>query len=361
MIKFNSLLFWLPLFFIPYSIGAQVNPFYSIEKADSLCKEGFSLHGTSLIYFKNNEYAKAEYPGFTALGANNQLNFTFRKDDHFFHAGMMYSFVFGQPMRHRVLPVLSYRFHPTDNFSIIMGSLENMSNHQLIQELQGLDYYLKNPLEYGLQFRFSPRWMDADVWINWRNNIAVGDSAQEQFTQGSRFIFHLLRKNNLSLDANGTLLFYHHGGQIDVSQAHVVTQINYNLGVSLSHSIDSRLYKLSYNYLRFNNDENFTDIPWKTGNGHSLTFETTGKKLDFGLGYRKFNRFYAPFGDQVFGIYNAFTGQLFGENKEIISLSGRFKLAAHQNFKLMLSSEAYYNLTARRLDYNYSLTGKFEL
>lgn len=337
---------------------SQVTDFYDRPSSDTLTREGISIHGSALIYFKNNEYIKQAYPGFTALGANTEADITYRRGRHVLTAGLLYQFVFGAPMRHRVMPVLSYRYGLTKDLRVVMGVLEGPAEHRLLQEVQGIDTYFEDPLEYGIQFRYTPQWLDADVWINWRENIMTGDSAQEKFTQGSRLTFHIWDRDDWKLDVNTSLLFYHYGGQVDISDAPVVTQMNYSAGVALSKQIHNWEYRLAYNYLAFKNDEDFTLIPWDRGSGHSISATADNRKFYFELAYRTFDRYYSPFGDQVFGVFNTFTRELFGSRKEIVSATGQLRLAADRNFGLNIGAEFYYNLPTGQLDYNYSLVGR---
>ncbi len=359
MHTFKVLFYVFPFLTLSLESYSQVTDFYDRNLPDSMITEGISIHGSSLVFFKNNEYAKAAYPGFTAFGANNHIDVSYKINRHSFRAGAMYQFVFGQPMRHTVLPIISYQYTLLKDLKVILGTLCNSSGHGIIQELQGLDHYIKNPLEYGLQFQYRPQWMDGDIWINWRNNLAVGDSSQEQFTQGSRLTFHLIKKENWGIDLHSTLLFYHHGGQIDISDAPVITQINYHTGVVFRKNIQKWQFRLAYHYIGFRNDEDFYDLPWKNGTAHSLTINVEQPLLNLGIGYRTFNQFYAPFGDQVFGIYNNYNHQVYGTKKDVITANAHLKLSDTQHFKVQFGADVYYNLLNNQLDYNYSVMGKF--
>ena len=324
----------LLLFFVYSKSNAysQVTPFFDRHpNADSL-KEGFTIHGNTLIYFKNNEYIKEAYPGFSALGANNELSLSYKKRGHLITGGLLYQFVFGNPLRHQLLPVLTYQYQLANDLKVVLGTLEGPAEHRLAQELQGLDGYLSNPVEYGLQFKYQPKWLDADVWINWRENIVTGDSAQEKFTQGSNFSFHLLDKDDWKIDLNATALFYHFGGQIDISEANVVSIINYGGGISVQKKFGRWSSNLQYNYFGFKNDEDYTLVPWAKGSGHSFTLDINNSTLYFGVGYRTFDKYFTLFGDQVFSLINQFTGEVFGTRKELISASASYQLMSDRNF-----------------------------
>ena len=353
--------FFYILIFLSLSIESysQVTDFYDRTLPDSMITEGISVHGNSLLYFKNNEYAKAAYPGFTAFGTNNQIDISYKSNSHVFRAGAMYQFVFGQPMRHTVMPIISYHYTLLKDFKVNIGTISNSSGHHLIQELQGIDQYLHNPLEYGLQFQYQPNWMDGDIWINWRNNLALGDSSQEQFTQGTRLTFHVIKNKNWGIDLHSTFLFYHHGGQIDISDAPVITQINYHAGVELRKNWRKWQFKMAYHYIGFRNDEDFNDLPWKNGTAHSLIINAEQPFLNLGIGYRTFNQFYAPFGDQIFGIYNTYSHQIFDTKKDLITANARLKLSDNHHFKIQFGADIYYNLLNNQLDYNYGVMGKF--
>ena len=147
-------------------LSAQVTPFFDRFPVIDSLNDGFSIHGHSLVYFKNNEYIKEAYPGFSALGANNELSVSYKKQGHSFTGGIFYQFVFGRPLRSVVLPILSYQYKLTKDLKVVLGTLEGPAEHRLSQELQGVDAYLANPIEYGAQFKYTPKWVDADVWIN---------------------------------------------------------------------------------------------------------------------------------------------------------------------------------------------------
>ncbi len=342
-----------------HNTNAQVTDFYNQSASDSSLVEGFSLHGSSLIYFRNNEYFSGAYPGFTALGANNELSGNYRHGQHSVSAGIMYRFAFGQPMRHQLLPVLTYRYGLAKDLNVVMGTLSGPAEHKLPQELLGMDRYLYHPLEYGLQFTYKPGWMDADVWIDWRNNIVQGDSAQEQFTQGSRFIFHLLDKAGWKLDVNAILLFYHNGGQIDRSDAPVMTRINNSIGMSLSRQAGRWNYMIASQYFGFRNDDDFTAFPWKKGDAYSISLQADNSKLFFGAAYKNFHHFFALHGDQVFSILNQYESKIYGESRRMITGFARIQLMDVKNFRMGFGAELYYDLGSRRTDYNYSVMGRF--
>ena len=340
-------------------VDAQVTQFYKRPVSDSTLSEGFSLHGSSLLYFRNNEYFSGAYPGFTALGANNELSGNYRHGRHFISTGMMYSLAFGQPMRHRVLPVITYQYSLARHLNIVMGTLSGPAEHKLPQELLGLDRYLYHPLEYGLQFTYQPGWMDADIWIDWRNNIMHGDSAQEEFTQGSRFIFHLLNKGGWNIDANAILLFYHNGVQIDRSDAPTMTRINYSVGMNLSRQISRWKYSISGQYFGFYNDEDFTAFPWKEGNAYSISLQAENATLCLGTAFKNFHHFFTLNGDQVFSIFNQYESRIYGESKKLVTGFARIQLMNIKNFKIGFGAELYHDLNSRHTDYNYNIIGRF--
>ena len=340
--------------------NAQVTPFYDRFPVIDSLKDGFSINGHSLIYFKNNEYIKEAYPGFSALGANNELTASYKKNNHLFTGGIFYQFVFGRPLRSVVLPIVSYQYKLTKDLKVVLGTLEGPAEHRLSQEMQGIDAYLANPIEYGVQFKYVPKWVEADVWINWRENIITGDSAQEKFTQGTNFNFHVLDKNDWKIDASATALFYHFGGQIDISEAHVVSLINYGIGLSVNKKTGNWNTTFNYNYSGFKNDEDYTLVPWDKGFGHSFTLNQDNTIWNFGIGYRTFDRYFTLFGDQVFSLINQFTGEVFGTKKELVSASATYQLISDKNFNLNIGSEAYYDLINKQLDYNYSVMGRFK-
>jgi hypothetical protein len=104
-----------------------------------------------------------------------------------------------------VLPILSFVYH-TDTSKGIIGTLETIHRHGLIEPMEVTTLELTRPVEYGLQWIQRDDFIVMDTFLDWQQLLAPGQS--EVFDYGGSAILPL----DGSLALEGQLHGYHSGG-----------------------------------------------------------------------------------------------------------------------------------------------------
>jgi hypothetical protein len=192
----------------------------------------FSLN--ALGYLRNNEYFNEVADGRTFFGLQIQPAISFLPHKHFrLDAGVFLQKDFGEPEFSDVQAVFTLHYH-RKAFELLFGTLDGAYRHRLIEPLYGFERGLTNRYENGLQIRFDNDRTFVDFWIDWQNALFPGDSSQEEIFGGLSFDHRWVANDQVSFSTPLQLLVFHKGGQIDISEAPLVTQMNYALGLNLT-------------------------------------------------------------------------------------------------------------------------------
>lgn len=127
-----------------------------------------------------------------------------------------------------VKPILSARYRTRHGLGVL-GTLENIRRHGLLDPVMVSTRELTAPIEYGAQWREQRDWLDGDVWVNWRQvNTA---SKQEEFELGVA----LEVRPTDGLAFRGQQLWSHRGGQLQHEGAPVANNRVAGLGAAADH------------------------------------------------------------------------------------------------------------------------------
>lgn len=187
---------------------------------------GFNILG----FNKNNEYFNDIADGFTLFGyqINPYLNYqpttNFRID-----AGVYMEKDFGASGYRRIQPTFTAKYKHHDA-SLIFGTLEGASAHQLVEPLYDFERILLNRIENGLQFKLENEKLFLDTWVDWQNMIYEGDNDQEEVTGGLSFDYQW-SNGKVKLYSPVQFLVFHRGGQIDTSPDPLQTYVNTAIGL----------------------------------------------------------------------------------------------------------------------------------
>jgi hypothetical protein len=141
-----------------------------------------------------------------------------------FWAGLFADHRAAQTTAFPVLPILSFVYH-TDSSKGILGTLDTVNRHGLIEPMEVTTLELTRPIEYGLQWIQKDNFIRLDSFLDWQQLLAPGQS--ELFDYGGSAIFPLF--GDVALE--GQLHGYHSGGaQFNVP---VWNNLAYGLGLKL--------------------------------------------------------------------------------------------------------------------------------
>jgi len=128
-------------------------------------------------------------------------------------------------------PIIAFR-HQTEHTLGVVGTLETVDRHGLLEPIMVTTRELTTPIEYGGQWFEHRGAFNAEAWINWQK-LNLPDQ-REQFEMGTTL--SLKAAKHLTLDAQH--LWYHRGGQLynptPVTNNHAVA-----LGVTIHDSVKS--------------------------------------------------------------------------------------------------------------------------
>jgi hypothetical protein len=235
----------------------------------------FSLN--TLGYLRNNEFFNEVADGLTLFGLQIQPTVGFLPHKNLrIDAGVFLQNDFGESEFSDVQAVFSIHYRKR-NFDLIFGTLDGAYNHRLIEPLYGFERGLTNRIENGLQLRYENDRNFVDFWIDWQRALFPGDSSQEEIFGGLSLNREWVSKEDYSISTPAQLLIFHKGGQIDVSEAPLVTQLNYALGFDFTYRPGLKwLTSLStQNYFVGFNDN--SGEPQNTDNGSAIYLNLRAK------------------------------------------------------------------------------------
>ena len=128
-------------------------------------------------------------------------------------------------------PIIAFRHTAAHSLGVI-GTLETVDRHELLEPIMVTTRELTTPIEYGAQWIENRRKFHGEAWINWQK-LNLPDQ-REQFELGTVLRFAAARQ----LDLGAQHLWYHRGGQLynptPVTNNHVVA-----VGATLHDSLGS--------------------------------------------------------------------------------------------------------------------------
>ncbi|MEZ4377272.1 MAG: hypothetical protein AB7N73_15575 [Gemmatimonadales bacterium] len=127
-------------------------------------------------------------------------------------------------------PILSARYQTSHGLGVI-GTLETVRRHGLLDPLMISLRELTTPIEYGLQWRERRAWLDAEAWINWQQLNTP--EQREGFEVGAVVTARATRL--LTLEAQH--LWSHRGGQLYDAGVPVTNNRVTALGIGVADSV----------------------------------------------------------------------------------------------------------------------------
>jgi hypothetical protein len=329
------------------------------NRKDSMTSEGslyLNLQGSTWFY--NNEYFNPYYKGYTLIGATFHPQLVYQSNPKLkFSAGLNIHRFYGDDLKTLVNPLFSIEYKPSGNFSVLMGSYNGGENHGLNDILFSFENHLTDIVENGILIRYNNSFIKSETWLNWESFILPGDTIQEQFVAGSSNRVKLMKISSWELSAPFCLMAHHAGGQINSSDAHVVTLINIAEGLKLNRNKPEGFVKNIFAEITvFHSLGDFIPSP-----GWAVSAKAGVQSTHFELNaeYFKADNFISFAGNPLYRTYtetgNPLIPHEYGGSNEMLNFKAGFKQKTGLNSMLFLRFEGYYFMGSSKLDYSYSL------
>jgi len=211
---------WLLLFIILVSSSPVFSQntytfFESFQAFKPNAKGELSFNFDNATFFRNNEYTGKIVDGYTLPGAWIRPKLEYYPDDKLrVELGGNVLKYNGREEYYNLTPWFSVIYQPTQRLSLIMGNLNNDSNHDLIEPLLEPERFLTAKPEAGFQVKYNAPKFTTDIWFDWQQFIIQGDPFQERFVFGARTNLKIFDKNNSELAFPMTFYGQHQGGEI---------------------------------------------------------------------------------------------------------------------------------------------------
>ena len=265
----------------------------------------------------------------------------------------------GQDGLTQVVPILTVQQRFFNHLDLVFGSLYSTNSHNLDEPIFKMDNYYLDNIEYGVQFLFHSKLIDADLWLNWEQHIVKDDPFQEKFQLG--FSSKLkLGENHFQVEIPLQLFTLHKGGQIDASPdpaisifngvtgAHFIFNINKNNAIRL----EPMLY--SYKALRMPKTGVYENV-YRNGEGYYLKLRYVNPYFQFMIGYWHGHKFVAPKGDFLFQSISETDTSYTQDYRKLLNLKFVFNYPVSKHINIQLRSDEYYDLMTNKMNHSYSL------
>ncbi len=344
-----------------FSVNAQnnlpLNSYKNFNRADS---SQLFFRFENLNFIKNKEYSSYFVKGETLLGylATPKLVY-YPSIKVRIEGGARLQRYFGRNGFSDIQPIFSLIYKPNSNHTIIMGALNQNSNHQLSDVMLNSEFYYTKNAENGLQYTYNSQKFQLDTWLNWKQFIFDGDPFQEKLTFGISGNLYLIKntaKNSLSVPLS--ILLNHEGGQIDTSPKSVLTMINMASGLKWEHKTNGAFLKswdVKMMAYFFTNKLSKRDFVFQNGYALYPQIGFRTKKSTLNLGYYTPYHFTAPNGSTIFSSNLNSNDTYFNDRNNLITAGYSFKHQIANGIDLGTEWNFYYRLNDKKLYFDMGL------
>lgn len=191
--------------------------------------QDLAWHNDFRFYGDNTEFFSFFREGETLLGGQFRSYARFETTKH----TEVFLGVFGDQRNgsdkflETVKPIVSFRYR-TPNSLGVLGTLETVDRHGLLEPLQVTTFEITRPIEYGLQWIERRENLDAEAFINWQ--VLETDANREIFDYGIVLRVRPLDHLSVEFQGHGT----HRGGQLSDAGGSVATNFAGGPGIRLT-------------------------------------------------------------------------------------------------------------------------------
>ena len=328
------------------------------ERQDAKGKWGFSLSADS--YFYNAEFAHPLKPGYTLPGVGVHPELWLSLEERLYlNGGYFYAYMHGQKEAQVAKPTLSIRARlassARSSFWCILGTLRD--EHPLPSYVYSPQYGWLHGPEAGAQLYWTSGAHRLQTWIDWDRFIWKDANDEERFLYGLQF-FNYERTDGARphFTYNAFFLARHHGGQIDTSRLRVVTSTH--AGISLGWTSNSRRLRPQLRLHASLSHDGHHDSPLPQRNGWALAGEAQlhlWEQLHFSVGYFYGKHFISLRGEELYRSYSFWSDGAMHPTRSILEGSVEYEQALMTGGRFSAGAKGYYDLSLRRVDYDFYL------
>jgi len=190
--------FWTKMFLGIFLLGCGITS--EAFSDDALFKNELTFYGDNTEFFEPYRLRQ------TLLGQQFESTIQIATGSRTsFEGGLFLDHPSAQATNTTVNPVFTFRFH-SDDFVGILGTLQTIHRHGLIEPLEVTTLELTRPIEYGLQWLQTGNTYKMDAFLNWQT--ILNPSQRETFDYGGTAELSILPGTDLLGQYHG----YHVGG-----------------------------------------------------------------------------------------------------------------------------------------------------
>ncbi len=256
----------------------------------------------TLGYLRNNEYFNEVLDGYTLFGYQVNPYLAWQAGNYVrIEGGVYLSQDFGADDFTEVLPTFSLMY-ARNGHRLLFGTLQGSISHRLIEPLYDFENLLDaDRLEYGIQYRYQKGSFFGDVWLDWRNVIHPGDSAQEELLSGVSAEYRWLDLENAGFSTLLQATIFHRGGQINESELPLQTYVNTAFGLKGWVHPGSLQLTADLYYVSFSDNSGTSLLPFDGGDGlYANAFVKFPFPLGIMISYWRADSYYSPVGGRLY-------------------------------------------------------------
>lgn len=338
----------------------------SIKTLDSLLfsrKAGeLRVSLNAFTFFKDNEYFNKIVDGYTLYGTqlNPQLVYYPTKDLRL-EGGVFLWKDFGNPQLKQVRPTFRATW-TMGKQQIILGNIRANLHHNYIEPMFNFERVMLNPLEEGIQMRYTGKRLFVDQWVDWQRQQYRYSNYQEEVAGGLSSRYRISPDNSpwtVALPFQFTAI--HHGGQIDTLDKPLQTVFNEAFGLEARRILGGpTLRAFRFNgYVLGYQDYSFTkgQFPFQYGRALYLNGTLETRFADVMVSYWQGSRFMAPLGGDLYqSASRTVSNPDFLDRKRniiFVRLLRDFRIS--DGAALTARVEPVFDLNAKLLDYSFGI------
>jgi hypothetical protein len=316
----------------------------------------------AFTFFKDNEYFNKIVDGYTLYGTqlNPQLVYYPTKDLRL-EGGVFIWKDFGNPELKAVRPTFRATW-TTGKQQIILGNIRANLHHNYIEPMFNFERVMLNPLEEGIQMRYTGSRLFVDQWVDWQRQQYRYSNYQEEVAGGLTSSYRISPDNSrwtVAIPFQFTAI--HHGGQIDTLDKPLQTVFNEAFGLEARRTLDGpTLRAFRFNgYVLGYQDYSFTkgQFPFQYGRALYLNGTLETRYADVMVSYWQGSRFMAPLGGDLYqSASRTVSNPTFLDPKRnivFVRLMRDFRIS--DGAALTARVEPVFDLNAKLLDYSFGM------
>lgn len=359
----RKLFFILCLILAVSQLNAQTfQEFASFYKTAEEMKPGaLNFRFESLGFFQNNEYQGKFVDGYTLTGAMLRPKLSYSPvDGLYLEAGAHMIKYNGKDQLMNAVPWFSARYRFSDRFAVVTGNLDQNNQHGLPEQLWEPERIYTDRPEAGLQFLYTTKRLNAQTWVNWEQFIQRNDPYQEHFTAGVSVNAKVIEGSELEVGIPLNLLFYHQGGEINVSEGgprpRMQTHANVLAGWELTMHTGEKLKMIHLNgywmgYNAVTKDSN--TLPFDKGHSYLLEARAETSHSHVSVGYWNAFQFIAPKGRLLYQSVSDSDPTYREPDRSVISAKYFWQKNITREARVAFQVEAFRDMSSGDFSYSY--------